>query len=439
MRILIADDEKSIRDSIAEYLALDGFEVETAENGLSAMRLMKEQLFDVLVTDLKMPGADGLEILKKIQQDGSGLPVIMISAFGEVDDAVEAMKLGAEDYLVKPFETEELKLKILRAGEKSRLKAELERLRMQNGPAISLDSRNDAMKKLIALAVKAAPSDSNVLITGESGTGKEVMARFIHRNSGRSGKPFVAVNVGSIPENLLESELFGFEKGAFTGADKLKTGMFEAAGGGTLFLDEIGDMPLHLQVKLLRAIQERMVQRLGSVRQIRLDVRIIAATNRPIEDDVKAGAFREDLFYRLNVVRLHLPPLRERKEDLPALCAALISKMNMRMGRSITGLSGGAIDLLQAYTFPGNIRELENLIERAFILADGSDLSAADFTISGNPGSVLQRSGTLKEIERQAIIDALNKWEGSRTRSAEELGIDRKTLFNKIKEYGLEL
>ncbi len=443
MRVLIADDEKGIRDSIAEYLELDGIETSTAENGLSALRLLENESFDVLVTDLKMPGASGLEILKKLEQDDNRIPVIMISAFGDVSDAVEAMKLGAEDYLVKPFETEELRLKVLKAGERRRLQLEIARLRDQSGSGVNMESGSPEVQKLIVLAERAAPTPSNVLITGESGTGKEVFARFIHRRSGRSDGAFIAVNVGGIPETLLESELFGYEKGAFTGADRMKTGLFEAASGGTLFLDEIGDMPLHLQVKLLRAIQDRSIQRLGSVRQVKLDVRIIAATNRSIEKEVENGSFREDLFYRLNVVRLHLPPLRERTEDIPALCGNFIAAMNVRMGRNIRGISAEAVEALQRYRFPGNIRELENLIERAFILTDDDELSLSAFSFQGSDGADTKKirrpaAGTLKEIEKTAIQEALSRWEGRKAKAAEELGIDRKTLFNKIREYGLE-
>ena len=438
MRVLIADDEKGLRDSIAEYLSLDGIETQTAENGLSALRFLDEEVFDVLVMDLKMPGADGLEVMRTLKEREVRLPVIMISAFGEVSDAVAAMKLGAEDYLVKPFETEELRLKVLRAGEKQSLMREVERLRESGGKPL-LESRNPAMKKIISLAGKAAPTPSNVLITGESGTGKEVTARYIHTGSDRSSAPFIPVNLGSIPETLVESELFGHEKGAFTGAERMKTGLFEAAAGGTLFLDEIGEMPVHLQVKLLRAIQEKKIQRIGSVKQIPLDVRIIAATNRNPEEEVRKGKFREDLFYRLNVVRIHLPPLRERPEDIPLLCGNLIAGMNRRMSRSVEGISAEALDMLKGYSFPGNIRELENLIERAFILAEQNELQPSDFSISVYAPEINAPAGTLREIEKRAIISALNRWEGHRIRAASELGIDRKTLFNKIRDYGIEI
>ena len=440
MRILIADDEQGLRDSLAEYLGLDGFEVSTAENGLSALRLLEDEVFDVLVTDLKMPGADGLEVLSSLRGAESDIPVIMISAFGDVSDAVEAMKLGAEDYLVKPFEAEELRLKIIRAGEKRLMRLEIERLRRGGARGLTLGSSNPGMKKLIVLADKVAPAPANVLITGESGTGKEVLARYIHGKSDRAKGPFVPINVGSVPESLLESELFGHEKGAFTGADRMKSGMFESANGGTLFLDEIGDMPQHLQVKLLRAIQERKIQRLGSIKLIALDVRIIAATNKDLESDVKAGLFREDLFYRLNVVRMHLPPLRERLEDLSSLSAVFITTMNERMGRTVTGIAADAVEKLRSYNFPGNIRELENLIERAVILSDGGELTASDFMLSdfSEHAKILPAAGTLREVERQAIVNSLARWEGKKTKAAEELGIDRKTLFNKIRDYGLE-
>ncbi len=437
MRVLVADDEKGFRESIAEYLELEDIEVDVAENGLSAIRRLEDEEFDTVVLDLKMPGADGLEVLKWMKENTPGIPALMISAFGEVSDAVAAIKLGAEDYLVKPFETEELLLKIRKAGEKRKLQREVEYLRSTGAVRFNLKSGSPAMKPVMELVHKAAPSPANILITGESGTGKEVFARYIHSLSGRSSQPFVAVNVGGVPESLLESELFGYEKGAFTGADRMKSGLFETASGGTLFLDEIGDMPLHLQVKLLRAIQERKIQRLGAVRQINLDVRIIAATNRDLEKSVQEGLFREDLFYRLNVVRVHLPPLRERKEDIPVLCAGFLKNINHKMGRSIEGLSSEAIELLNSYRFPGNIRELENMLERAVILAGGTELTPEDFSIA--PSSVKHKAqGTLKDIERLAIIDSLARWEGRKTRVAEELGIDRKTLFNKIKEYGLE-
>jgi two-component system response regulator AtoC len=438
LRVLVVDDEKDLRDSIAEYLSLEGLEIKTAENGLSALRLLEDEGFDVIILDLKMPGADGLEVLSRLNKAGDKTPVIMVSAFGEVSDAVRAMKLGAEDYLVKPFETEELYVKVMKAGEKSKLLREVERLKLSTGRAFNIESSNQEMNKLIELAQKAAPTPANILITGESGTGKEVLARFIHSRSDRTGRPFIPINLGSVPESLIESELFGYEKGAFTGADRMKTGLFEAAEGGTVFLDEIGDMPLHLQVKLLRAIQDRKIQRIGSVRQIQLDVRIIAATNRSIEKDVEDGTFREDLFYRLNVVRIHLPPLRERKEDLPALCGIFISAMNKKMGRSIKGISSKAIELLKAYNFPGNIRELENLIERAVILSGEEELTTADFSLAPEKNVNTEAiRGTLKEVEKQTIIRALSRWEGKRTKAAEELGIDRKTLFNKIKEYNI--
>ena len=445
MRVLVADDEKGIRDSVAEYLRLDAIEVVTAENGLSALRLLNEEDFDVLVMDLKMPGATGIEVLRKLDETGIEIPVIMISAYGDVEDAVEAMKLGAEDYLVKPFETEELKLKTVKAGERNSLKKEVKRLREQSKNGIDFKTENSEMKSLLRLAEKAAPTPSNILITGESGTGKEVLANYIHERSGRAEMPFIAVNIGSVPETLLESELFGHEKGAFTGADRMRTGYFEAAAGGTVFLDEIGDMPQHLQVKLLRTIQERYIQRVGSTGKIQLDVRIIAATNRDLERDVESGEFREDLFYRLNVVRLHIPALRNRIEDLPMLCSSLIIKMNKRFNRDVKGITSEALARLRSYGFPGNIRELENLIERAFIVSEKDELELSDFSLpeilnkEQRGMSVSSTGKTLKQLEKEAISNSLNRWEGRRQKAAEELGIDRKTLFNKIKEYKLDL
>jgi two-component system response regulator AtoC len=363
------------------------------------------------------------------------MPVVMVSAFGEIRDAVDAMKRGARDYMVKPFNPEELVIRLRRIVEDERARAQLELGRNARGERLA--GRSKRIAEIRKIVEKIAPTDSTVLLTGESGTGKEVVARSIHEQSRRAEGPFVAVNVGGIPETLLESELFGYEKGAFTGADDRKTGMFEVASRGTLFLDEIGDMPLALQVKLLRVLQEKSIRRLGGTRSIPVDARIIAATNRRMEERVKEGAFREDLFYRLNVVRIEVPPLRERPEDTPLLAGVLISALGARMGKQVKGLDDAALDRLTSYSFPGNVRELENMIERALIFSDGELITAADLRVPDSPARPT-RAESMRDIEKRAITEALLRWEGNRTRAAEELGISRRTLLYKIKEYGLE-
>jgi two-component system response regulator AtoC len=440
VKILVADDEKNIREALVKWLNASGFEATGAENGLAAQRLLQEEAFSGVVSDLRMPGLDGLELLSWCRTEGPDLPFVMISAHGEIKDAVEAMRRGARDYLVKPFNPEELEV---------RLKAALDAHR-DGRIARSLRSASDqetdqpsspSWSKIDALVAKAAPTNALILITGESGTGKEVLARRIHHLSPRSAGPFVAINIGGLPESLLESELFGYEKGAFTGADKRKSGLFEMAGGGTLFLDEIGELPLPLQVKLLRVLQERKIQRLGGTVPIPVESRLLAATNRDLAAEVKAGRFREDLYYRLNVVPVQLPPLRQRTEDLPWLCRKLLAKLAPAMGRSAPELSPGALRRLAQYPFPGNIRELENLLERTLIFAEGDVLTEADLALppvpSGAPQQPPPARGTLQDLELAAIKESLLRWEGNQTRAAEELGITRRTLFTKIKEHGL--
>ncbi len=430
-KILIVDDEKNIRTSLRQFFSMEGIETEEAGNGLAARKLLEQKPFDAVISDLKMPGMDGIDLLRWITDSGPDIPVIIISAFGDIEDAVKAMKQGAVDYVVKPFDPEELLL---------RVKRELERYRLKNlVPTAEQKERksdNPVMQDLYRLAERAAPTRSTVLITGESGTGKEVMARYIHDHSDRSTSVFLTINLGAIPDTLMESELFGYEKGAFTGADKRKTGYFEAASGGTIFLDEIGEAPLPLQVKLLGVLQERKITRIGSTGSIPVDIRIIAATNRKLEDMVAGKLFREDLYYRLNVIHLHLPPLRKRPEDIRLLSPLFLQQYALSLGRTVTGLEESAAELLESYDFPGNIRELENMIERALILAEGPLLKPEDFPIRGN-GQVNVRKGTLREIERDAIYTVLLKNDGHREKSAGELGISRRTLLNKIKEYGL--
>jgi two-component system response regulator AtoC len=443
VKILVVDDEKNIRESVERYLRLEGLETEGAENGLSAQRRLAEEPFAAAIIDLRMPGLDGLSLLAWLRETGLRVPVIMISAYGEIKDAVEAMKLGARDYVVKPFDPEELMVRLKRVLEGQRLEAEVQLA----APAEAMEAlgQTPKMREIRTMVEKVASTPSTVLVTGESGTGKEVVARQVHALSGREGL-FVAVNVGGIPETLLESELFGYEKGAFTGADRRKPGMFELASAGTLFLDEIGDMPLALQVKLLRVLAERRVQRLGGTMPIPVDARLIAATNRDLGALVADGRFREDLYYRLNVVRLEVPPLRERRADLPELAGRLIRRLNARLGKAVRGVQPEALEALQNYPFPGNVRELENLLERAMIFAESDTLSATDLALPAAPRPAPAAGGreqgsprTLESLEKEAVIAALRRWEGRRTRAAAELGISRRTLLNKIKEYGITL
>jgi DNA-binding NtrC family response regulator len=432
-------------ESLREYVAVEGIEASVAGDGLAAKHMLGEDAFDAVVTDLRMPGLDGLGLLRWIREEGPPIPVVIISAHGDVRDAVEAMKLGAYDYLVKPFDPDELVIRLRKAVEERRTSLRLAAGMLRFGKGGGLVGESSALVEVIRLIDKVAPTASTVLITGESGTGKEVAARLIHERSGRDGS-YVAVNLGALPENLLESELFGHEKGAFTGADARKAGLFETAHAGTIFLDEIGELPLHLQVKLLRAIQERKVQRLGGLQGIPIDARLVAATNRDLEAEVRAGRFREDLYYRINVIRIRMPPLRERAGDRALLAGFFLKKLSAELGRKVDGISAEALGLIEGHDFPGNVRELENAIERALILSEGPMLEARDFQffIPGAMGNVSRDAAgrsprSLVELEKRAIAEALERNGYHREKSAAELGITRRTLLNKIKDYGLEI
>jgi two-component system, NtrC family, response regulator AtoC len=439
MKVLIADDEKNIRDALAAYFRNAGLEAKTAADGEQARALLEEESFDALVVDLRMPKLGGLELLSWLGEEGPRVPAIVISAYGEVRDAVQAMKLGARDYLVKPFDPEELLLRLERLFEESALASKVEAGRQGPG-ARAADGTwigdGEKMRAVRALLERVAPTQSTILVTGESGTGKEVIARLAHELSPNAEGPFVAINVGGVPENLLESELFGYDKGAFTGAEARKLGMFELASSGTLFLDEIGDMPIHLQVKLLRVLQEKKVQRLGSTKAVPINARIIAATNRDLEALLAEGRFREDLYYRLNVIRIELPPLRERREDIPTLAGLFIEKVGREIGRRFKGIESEALERLAAYPFPGNVRELENRIERACILCPGDTLTLRDLGEPFTHTAPRPAKGSIKAAERELIERAIAKHGGNMTAAAAELGISRKTLFNKRKEMG---
>lgn len=448
MKILIVDDETNIRDLMCRYMKVEGIDGVGAENAFSAQRILREEPFDGMLVDLKMPGMDGQELVKWVREQGFRMPIIMMSAHGEISDAVNALKSGVQDYIVKPFDPAEviIRLKNLVEAQHFRTLQEMEE-RLPQGRAFIGESVE--IRKVKDMIGRIAQTNSSVLVTGESGTGKEVVARTIHEQSPVSSGPFVAINIGGVPENLLESELFGYEKGAFTGAVGRKSGMFELANGGTLFLDEIGDMPYPLQVKILRVLQERSITRLGGTQPMPINARIVCATNKDLEEMVREGKFREDLFFRLNVVRIHIPPLRERKDDIPLLSTWIIKKLNTNMGRHFSGLTPEAMEKLKNYDFYGNIRELENILERAAIFSDGDLITAENIELRGDvlrhdarkaPEASLDTEGmSLKEVEKQAIEKALRRWEGNRTKAANELGITRRTLITKIEEYDLDI
>jgi DNA-binding NtrC family response regulator len=456
--ILIADDEANLRKVLAAMLRREGYEVLTASDGGEALELLQRCSVDVVLTDLKMPKVDGMELLKKVLADFEGIPVVMLTAHGTVDTAVNAMKLGAFDYLSKPFDKDELRLVIKKAAATADLNiVEPERTQQQSTSIpgkygmIGLSPKLQAVFKTID---KVAASPSTVLITGESGTGKELIASALHYSSPRADKAFIKINCAAIPRDLLESELFGYEKGAFTGAVNSKPGRFELADGGTLFLDEIGTIPLEMQVKLLRALQESEFERVGGVTTTRVNVRLIAATNSDLAAEAAAGRFREDLYYRLNVVPLALPPLRERTEDIPLLVEHFLTKYNARLGKKIERLTEGALACLSRYQWPGNIRELENVMERAVLFAEGNVITPDDLPdIIRAPDARREEAtpqqpyviGPLKEIVRQhtenleksLIMRALEETGGNVTKAARKLEISRKSLQNKMKELGL--
>ena len=449
-KILIAEDEKTQRDLLEGFLKKEGFSVETASNGRQAIEKIERDFFDIAFLDYKMPELDGLQTLHEIRKRFPDLPVVMMTAYGTVETAVASMKEGALDYLTKPIDLDELLLIIQKVLERStlirenrELKARLqERYTFQNIIYGSLK-----MEEVMGLIARVAPSQATVLIRGESGTGKELIANAIHYASARSEKPFVKVSCSAIPETLLESELFGHEKGAFTGAIQKRIGRFEEADGGTLFLDEIGELSPGTQVKLLRVLQEREFQRLGSNLNLRTDVRIITATHRNLEEAMRKGPFREDLYYRLNVISIHLPPLRERREDIPLLIDHFLKKYSEINQKKIQDLSKEARTLLSRHPYPGNVRELENLIERAVVLCRGEVITTQDlpFHLQEGPsekqwkvsGKTKTLPDSLEEIERDLIVKALHQHQGVQTRAAESLGISERVLRYKIKKYGI--
>jgi DNA-binding NtrC family response regulator len=448
--ILVVDDERSIRVGLKGLLAKEGYEVATAESGREALQLLNGQPFDLVLTDLRMPELDGVGLLKKIKERYADTLVVMMTAYGSEKIAVEAMKAGASDYLVKPFDNEEVKILVRQALEQSALRREVRQLRERLDAAFRFDNilgTSPAMQRVFDVVKKVAATDLTVLITGESGTGKELIANAVHQNSPRKGGPFIKVNCAAMARELVESELFGHEKGAFTGALSAREGKFAAADGGTLFLDEIGDMSLETQAKVLRVLQEREFERVGGNRTIKVDVRLIAATNKNLQQMVQEDKFREDLFYRLNVVPIPVPSLRERREDIPLLATHFLQEIAARYGRGPTMLSADAYGVLLGAPWPGNVRELKNIIEAAAVLSANPEIQAADLRlhqqshtaeISSPLAFKEAKQQVIDSFEREFISRALRRHQGNITKAAEEMGLHRQQLQQKIRDLELK-
>lgn len=455
-KILVVDDEQSIREFLDIMLKKEGYEVSLAEDGEEAKALLKKKSFHMVISDLQMPNITGLELLEHVKNNYPDLVFLMITAFGTTESAVEAMKSGAYDYLTKPFKIDEVRLLIQNALRAKNLEVENRNLKKELKREFKFDNmvgNSDSMHRVFDLISRVAASPTNILITGDSGTGKEMAAKAIHYNGPLKDKPFVTVNCGAIPENLMESEMFGHKKGSFTGAVADKAGLFEVADGGSLFLDEVGELPLSIQVKLLRVIQERTMRRVGATEDTKVEVRLIAATNRDLEEMVKKGSFREDLYYRLNVIQIKMPGLRERKEDVALLAKHFLDKYNQRMQKSISGISDDALEILTGYDYPGNVRELENIIERTVALEGGATIlpeslppfvitttgerklaSAYDIEVTEN-GVDLER--VVEQIEKELIIKALHKTKGVKKHAAKLLGITFRSMRYRVDKYGL--
>jgi len=453
MRVLVVDDDPEMAELLAEILTDEGYAARTAVGGSEALWMMQSVDFPLVITDLRMHGMSGMHLLDEIRQQHPDTEVVMITAFGSIDTAIDAMRRGAYDYITKPFKTDAILAAVRRAAEKIGLGDQLRRLTGSGSVRFhGMIGASPPMRRVFDHIRQVAASPAGVLLTGESGTGKEVAARAIHAESGRTG-PLVPVNCAAIPESLMEGELFGARKGAYTDAREDRKGLFEHAAGGTLFLDEVGEIPLPLQSKLLRALQERIIRRLGDTREIPIDVRVIAATNADLTRAVAEGRFREDLFWRLNVIPIHLPPLRDRPDDIPLLAQDLVARFATENRKPVRGLTAAALERLSAHHWPGNIRELANALERAVILAqgpaiDGADLppglgtrgpvtanGAAPHAVPSNLPPEAAGEPTLEELERRYILHVLDTCHGNRTAAARRLGIDRKTLYRKLSQY----
>ncbi len=449
--ILIVDDDLNHLKTLQTIVRSWGYHVSTADDGIKAVENVKERPFALILMDVRMAQMSGIEALKQIKQYNPAIPILIMTAYSSVDSAVEALKSGAYDYLTKPLDFEVLKISLARALEHSGLKAENATLRSKMSADYELENiigKSRPMKGLVDMMSMVAPSEATVLITGESGTGKELIAKSIHHNSPRKDRPLVVINCAALTETLLESELFGHEKGAFTGADKRREGRFKKADKGTIFLDEIGETSAAMQAKLLRVIQEREIQRVGGEETLSVDVRILAATNLNLEEEVKEGKFREDLFYRLNVVTLRIPPLRERQDDIPLLVHHFLEKYAKKNNKQVKGFSPLAMDMLLKYPWPGNVRELENVVERAVILLPDEHVTEKELptTVTESyseesdwvsPPSPVAVNRPLEEVEREAILATLEDCGGNKSETARRLGINRKTLHKKLKDYGI--
>lgn len=447
--ILIVEDEKNQREILQEFLENKGYKTIGAESGEEALKKFESGIFDAILLDIKLPDISGIELLKKFREINLKIPVIMTTAYSDVDLVIEAMKSGAFHYLVKPINLDELLIIISRAIKHLNLIREIELLKEEKElyyPDIEgIVAESYEMKRVLATALKVAKSRASVLITGETGTGKELIARFIHRYSLRKDRPFIPINVAAIPESLIESELFGHVKGAFTDAVKDRKGYFQMADGGTIFLDEIGELPLHLQPKLLRVLQEGEFFPVGSSKPVRVDVRVITATNRNLTEEVQKGNFREDLYYRLNVVNIHIKPLRERREDIPYLLDHFLKKFSQKEGKKIRGFTREAYEALIRYDYPGNVRELENIVERAVVMSQGDlittddlpiHLVSSEFQLESNKN--LSLTERLELIEKSLILEALKKHKWVKTRAAKELGISERVLRYRMEKLGIK-
>ncbi|NPA48926.1 MAG: sigma-54-dependent Fis family transcriptional regulator [Thermodesulfobacteria bacterium] len=443
-KILIIDDDPAIRDACFQVLTRRGYEVDLAARPEEALDLLGQFEFDVILLDLKMPGMNGLDLLRNIKEMDPHAEVVIITAYGTVSNAVQAMKNGASDFLQKPFGPEELKLAVEKALERRRLTLEniyLRRALAEKEGQVVIIGQSPAIRQVLEMAKMVAPTDSTVLITGESGTGKGLLARKIHELSPRAKGPFVAVDCGTLVPTLFESELFGHVKGAFTGATTHKIGKFELANGGTLFFDEIGNISIDIQAKLLKAVEDKEISPVGSHRVTKVDVRIIAATNKNLEEEIRKGTFRDDLFYRLNVVSIHIPPLRERAEDIPLLARYFLQNFAHKYRKKIYDFDREVLEKLTAYSWPGNVRELENTIERLVIFAKGDRITLDDLRLAGfktEEAELLEDDLPLEEIEKRYILRILRRCEGNKSKAAKILGIDRKTLREKLRRWGFD-
>ena len=455
-RILVVDDEESIREFLEIMLKKEGYEVTCVEDGQRAIDILKKKSFDLVISDLQMPNVTGIELLKHTKDNYPDLLFMMITAFGTTETAVDAMKMGAYDYVTKPFKLDEVRLNIANALRSQHLEFENRNLKKELNKEYSFQSlvgNSSAMHHVYDLVKRVSATPTNILVTGESGTGKEMVAKAIHYNGPLKDRPFITVNCGAIPESLMESEMFGHKKGSFTGAVADKAGLFEVADGGSLFLDEVGELPMTIQVKLLRAIQERVIRRVGATEDSHIDVRLIAATNRDLEVMVENGTFRQDLFYRLNVIQIKTPPLRERKDDIPLLAEHFLKKYNERLGKTVNSISSDAMNTLRKYDYPGNVRELENIIERTVALEAGASIlpeSLPPFvkTTSGSrqmvssEGIEITEDGidlekVLGQIEKELIIKAIHEANGVKKRAASLLDISFRSMRYRVEKYNL--